>query len=105
MPLYPRDHGDVFRHRVEPQQHDVLVGRVGEQLVDLLGADRRASRVGPSGDAHAYGYGGSIPGKGSKCEAVHLPLTHVKIFGWHDIEMGSYTYRLGALTAHVAKHL
>ena len=45
------------------------------------------------------------PGKGSKCEAVHLPLTHVKIFGWHDNEMGSYTYRLGELTAHVAKSL
>ena len=45
------------------------------------------------------------PGKGSKCETVRLPLTHVKIFGWYDNEMGSYTYRLGELTAHVAKHL
>ena len=44
------------------------------------------------------------PGK-SKCETVRLPLTHVKIFGWYDNEMGSYTYRLGELTAHVARHL
>jgi len=29
----------------------------------------------------------------------------VKIFGWYDNEMGSYTNRLGELTAHVAKHL
>jgi glyceraldehyde 3-phosphate dehydrogenase len=34
-----------------------------------------------------------------------VPLTHVKIFGWYDNELGSYTYRLGELTAHVAKNL
>ena len=45
------------------------------------------------------------PGKGSTCSTVRLPLTHVKIFGWYDNEMGSYTNRLGELTAHVAKHL
>ena len=27
-----------------------------------------------------------------------MPLTHVKVFGWYDNEMGSYTYRLGELT-------
>ena len=32
-----------------------------------------------------------------------IPVTHVKIFGWYDNEMGSYTYRLGELTTHVAK--
>ena len=32
-----------------------------------------------------------------------IPVTHVKIFGWYDNEMGSYTYRLGELTAHVAQ--
>jgi len=34
-----------------------------------------------------------------------VPLTHVKVFGWYDNEMGSYTYRLGELTAHVASCL
>jgi glyceraldehyde 3-phosphate dehydrogenase len=34
-----------------------------------------------------------------------IPVTHVKVFGWYDNEMGSYTYRLGELTAHVAKSL
>jgi glyceraldehyde 3-phosphate dehydrogenase len=34
-----------------------------------------------------------------------VPLTHVKIFGWYDNEMGSYTHRLGQLTAHVARTL
>ena len=37
---------------------------------------------------------------------VHrVPLTHVKIFGWYDNELGSYTYRLGELTAHVARSM
>jgi glyceraldehyde 3-phosphate dehydrogenase len=34
-----------------------------------------------------------------------IPLTHVKVFGWYDNEMGSYTRRLGELTAHVARNL
>ncbi len=38
-------------------------------------------------------------------EAVRVPVTHVKIFGWYDNEMGSYTYRLGELTAHVARNM
>ena len=34
-----------------------------------------------------------------------MPLTHVKVFGWYDNEMGSYTHRLGQLTSHVADSL
>ena len=36
---------------------------------------------------------------------VRVPLTHVKIFGWYDNEMGSYTQRLGELTATVAQRM
>jgi glyceraldehyde 3-phosphate dehydrogenase len=38
-------------------------------------------------------------------DSVRIPLTHVKIFGWYDNEMGSYTYRLGELTIRAAKNL
>ncbi len=38
-------------------------------------------------------------------DTVRIPLTHVKVFGWYDNEMGSYTHRLGELTAHVARHM
>ncbi|MCX8032385.1 MAG: glyceraldehyde-3-phosphate dehydrogenase [Thermoleophilia bacterium] len=34
-----------------------------------------------------------------------IPVTHVKIFGWYDNELGSYTHRLGELTTHIAKCL
>jgi glyceraldehyde 3-phosphate dehydrogenase len=44
-------------------------------------------------------------GDGQDLRDFRVPLTHVKVFGWYDNEMGSYTYRLGELTAHVAKSL
>jgi len=44
-------------------------------------------------------------GDGALPETVRVPLTHVKIFGWYDNEMSSYTYRLGELTVHVAKSM
>ena len=44
------------------------------------------------------------PGAGEP-DTVRIPLTHVKIFGWYDNEMGSYTYRLGELTEHVARSM
>ncbi|HUK78652.1 MAG TPA: glyceraldehyde 3-phosphate dehydrogenase NAD-binding domain-containing protein, partial [Thermoleophilia bacterium] len=34
---------------------------------------------------------------------VRVPLTHVKVFGWYDNEMGSYTQRLGELTMSLAR--
>jgi glyceraldehyde 3-phosphate dehydrogenase len=34
-------------------------------------------------------------------EPVDVPVTHVKIFGWYDNEMGSYTHRMGELTCYV----
>jgi glyceraldehyde 3-phosphate dehydrogenase len=45
------------------------------------------------------------PGVETSSDPVRVPLTHVKIFGWYDNEMASYTHRLGELTAHVAKSM
>ena len=45
------------------------------------------------------------PGATESGDTVRLPLTHVKIFGWYDNEMGSYTHRLGELTTRVAKNM
>ncbi len=42
---------------------------------------------------------------GAQGDTVRIPLTHVKVFGWYDNEMGSYTHRFGELTSHVAKSL
>ena len=45
------------------------------------------------------------PGDDQQHHSLRVPLAHVKIFGWYDNEMGSYTHRLGELTAHVARSL
>ncbi len=44
-------------------------------------------------------------GDAQQQSTLTVPLTHVKIFGWYDNEMGSYTRRLGELTAHIARSL
>ena len=44
-------------------------------------------------------------GDAQQQNTLTVPLTHVKIFGWYDNEMGSYTRRLGELTAHIARSL
>ena len=36
-------------------------------------------------------------------ETVEIPVTHAKIFGWYDNELGSYTHRMGELTAYIAE--
>jgi glyceraldehyde 3-phosphate dehydrogenase len=38
-------------------------------------------------------------------ETVEVPVTHVKIFGWYDNELGSYTTRMSQLTHFVADRL
>jgi len=36
---------------------------------------------------------------------VRIPVTHVKVFGWYDNELGSYTARCGEVTAAIAAGL
>ena len=45
------------------------------------------------------------PEEAAAADTVRVPLTHVKVFGWYDNEMGSYTYRLGELTIRAARSM
>ena len=45
------------------------------------------------------------PAEAADARPVRVPLTHVKVFGWYDNEMGSYTYRLGELTIRAARSM
>jgi glyceraldehyde 3-phosphate dehydrogenase len=36
---------------------------------------------------------------------MRIPVVHAKLFGWYDNEYGSYTNRLGDLTAYIHKSL
>jgi glyceraldehyde 3-phosphate dehydrogenase len=53
---------------------------------------------------------GSLPGLAPEIrqrvpDAIEVPVTHAKIFGWYDNEYGSYTNLLGDLTEHVHRSL
>lgn len=76
------------------------------------------TRGGPGGGASALGDAASAPtGAGAaangtpptvgraELQSIRIPVTHVKIFGWYDNEMGSYSHRLGELTAYVARNV
>lgn len=41
-----------------------------------------------------------LPGTSEK---IQVPVTHVKILGWYDNEMGSYTHRMGEITSYIAR--
>jgi glyceraldehyde 3-phosphate dehydrogenase len=47
----------------------------------------------------------SQPGGASTSRQHRIPVTHIKVFGWYDNEMGSYTHRLGELTGHIARSM
>jgi glyceraldehyde 3-phosphate dehydrogenase len=53
------------------------------------------------GGATGSGVVGATVGR-ADLATVRIPVTHVKVFGWYDNEMGSYSHRLGELTAYVA---
>lgn len=38
-------------------------------------------------------------------DEVEIPVTHLKVFGWYDNELGSYTKRMSELTAHIADQI
>jgi glyceraldehyde 3-phosphate dehydrogenase (phosphorylating) len=38
-------------------------------------------------------------------DIIKVPVTHLKMFGWYDNELGSYTNRLADLTIHVDEQL
>ena len=93
----------IYREASEGEARG-LVKYTEEQNVsaDMLGED--AAVVIEAAETHTRtGFVDlKLPGT---CGEHRIPLTHVKVFGWYDNEMGSYTYRLGELTAHVAKSL
>jgi len=47
----------------------------------------------------------SQPDGGNALREHRIPVTHIKVFGWYDNEMGSYTHRLGELTSHIARSM
>lgn len=77
------------------EQQNVSADMVGEDAAIVIEAADTHTRTGFL-EVSVPAEGGGAP------RDVRVPVTHVKIFGWYDNELGSYTNQLGRLTRHVA---
>lgn len=100
----------IYREAAEGEARGLLVYSEEQNVsADMLGED--AAVVIEGVETHTRTGFMSLkvppgsPGVGPECASVRIPLTHVKVFGWYDNEMGSYTHRMGELTAHVARSM
>jgi glyceraldehyde 3-phosphate dehydrogenase len=98
----------IYREAAEGEAKDLLKYS-DEQNVssDMLGEDAAVVIEGTETHTRTGFMDLQVPADaaGGAGGSVRVPLTHVKVFGWYDNEMGSYTYRLGELTAHVGRNL
>jgi glyceraldehyde 3-phosphate dehydrogenase len=96
---------DIYRQAAEGEAKDLLEYSESQNVsADMLGEN--AAVVIEALETHSRtGFVDlRLPDNGGFRD-YRLPVTHVKVFGWYDNEMGSYTHRLGELTVHVAKNL
>ena len=96
----------VYREASEAESHGLL-RFTDEQNVsmDMLGEDAAVVIEGTETHTRTGFVDLRVPAAGEgdpPTERLRVPLTHVKILGWYDNEMGSYTNRLAELTTHVA---
>ena len=100
----------IYREAAEGEARGLLKYSDEQNVsVDMLGEDA-AVVIEARGDAHAHRV--HEPARCRRArparpagDIVRVPLTHVKVFGWYDNEMGSYTYRLGELTIRAARSM
>lgn len=100
----------IYRDAAEGEAHGLLKYSDEQNVsADMLGEDAAVVIEGVETHTRTGFINLMLPpaaaGGDAQRETVRIPLTHVKVFGWYDNEMGSYTYRLGQLTSHVAKSI
>jgi glyceraldehyde 3-phosphate dehydrogenase len=81
------------------EEQNVSADMAGEDAAVIIEGSETHSRTGFVDIQVPQKASGELAGE------VRIPLTHVKIFGWYDNEMASYTYRYGELTRHIARSL
>lgn len=96
---------DIYRQAAECEARGLLK-YTDEQNVssDIRGEDAAVVIEGAETHTRTGFVEIALPGDTGR-QMVRIPVTHVKIFGWYDNEMGSYTCRLGQLTGQVARML
>ncbi|HMK92501.1 MAG TPA: glyceraldehyde-3-phosphate dehydrogenase, partial [Thermoleophilia bacterium] len=83
------------------EEQNVSTDMVGENAAIVIEATETHTRTGFMDLVVPCQY----PGATQPTESVRVALTHVKVFGWYDNEMGSYTYRMGELLKSIARTL
>ena len=83
------------------EEQNVSTDMLGENAAIVIEATETHTRTGFMDLTVPCRY----PGAEQPVESVRVALTHVKVFGWYDNEMGSYTYRMGELLKNIARAL
>jgi len=101
---------DIYQHAAAGPQKGMLVFSDKQNVsTDMIGF--RAAVVIEGCETHTRT--GFIPLNAqmlrehgiNSSEDIKIPVTHAKIFGWYDNELGSYVYCLGKLTEYIAKNM
>ena len=98
----------IYREAAEGEARGLLKYSDEQNVsADMLGEDAAVVIEGVETHTRTGFIDLMVPAKtpAGQTETVRVPLTHVKVFGWYDNEMGSYTYRLGELTAQLARSI
>jgi glyceraldehyde 3-phosphate dehydrogenase len=100
----------IYREAAQGEAHGLLKYSEEQNVsADMLGEDAAVVIEGHETHTRTGFVNLRLPAGQPDCEGlpdtVRMPLTHVKVFGWYDNEMGSYTYRLGELTIRAARSM
>lgn len=100
---------DVYKKASETAQKDLLVYSERQNVsCDLIGT--MAACVLEGYETHTRTGFMPIPAESLKSLGLEdagdlkLPVTHAKLFGWYDNELGSYVYCLSKLIKHIAEN-
>ncbi|MCK7503637.1 MAG: hypothetical protein MZV70_05665 [Desulfobacterales bacterium] len=84
------------------EEQNVSVDMKGEDAAVVIEAVETHTRTGfVDVEIPRDANGDKTPCEG-ETRVCRIPVTHVKVFGWYDNELGSYTNRLGQLTSFMA---
>jgi glyceraldehyde 3-phosphate dehydrogenase len=99
----------IYREAAEGEAKGLLKYTEEQNVsADMLGEDAAAVIEGAETHTRTGFMDLKLPpgcARDGQDDIVRIPLTHVKVFGWYDNEMGSYTHRLGELTTHIARSM
>lgn len=95
----------IYREAADGEAHGLLKYSDEQNVsVDMLGEDAAVVIEGAETHTRTGFMNLHVPAQ-APADGLRVPLTHVKVFGWYDNEMGSYTYRLGELTIRAARNM